>query len=101
MELRDFFRDIDPEKFAATYRAIGPKAPGNSPQQFQATAQEVINAMPLAGKLLEANLEAERQNDEPMRYGTTMTILTLCTLYRMAESDMGYEWWFSRDYCRT
>lgn len=92
MELRNFFRSIDPESFVTTYRAIRPDAPGNSQEQFQATANEVAMSMPLIHNLLEFNRAAVEQNDEPQRVGTAMMILTICTLYRLAEVEMGYEW---------
>jgi len=92
MELRDFFRNIDPDNFITIYRAIRPDAPGNTQEQFQATADEAVVAIPLIHHLIDFNRTAVQQNDESQRVGTAMMILALCTLYRLAESDMGYEW---------
>lgn len=94
IELRDFFRSIDPEKFVAAFLAVRPDAEGNTLQQFQATADEVATAMPLIHRLLEYNRVAVAANDENQRLGlgTTYMILTLCALYRVGESELGYEW---------
>lgn len=92
IELRDFFRSLDPDKFIEAYQAIRPDAPGNTQQSFQATADEVAAAIPLIHKLIDFNRAAVEQNDEPRRIGTAMMILTLCTMYRVAETEMGYEW---------
>lgn len=91
LELRDFFRGIDPAVFVDVYRAARPDAPGNSQAQFQATADEVARAFPLIHALLELNRAAVAARDENQRIGTAMMILSFCALYRIAE-DIGYEW---------
>lgn len=73
------------------YRATRPDAPGNSQEQFQATADEVARAIPLINGLLDLNRAAVAAGDEGQRLGIAMVILSFCSLYRIAE-DMGYEW---------
>jgi death-on-curing protein len=91
MELREFFRAIDPKKFAETVDVIRRDAPGNTVEQLQATVDEVAEATPLIPLLVQNNSQAVQNKDESLRLYTAGMITILCALYRLAE-DMGYEW---------
>lgn len=92
MELREFFRTIDPKKFITIYDTIRPDDPGNTKKQFEATFEEAGTFIPLVSEMARLNTNAVQQKDEMARLSTASIILTLCTLYRLAESEMDYEW---------
>jgi len=91
IELREFFRAIDPEKFMQLYDAMLREAPGNTLQQLQATVDETADITPLIPLFVHLNKIAVARNDESARVSTATAIFVFCTLNRLAE-EMGYEW---------
>jgi death on curing protein len=91
MELREFFRTIDPEKFMQRYDALLREAPGQTLQQLQATVDETAGTTSLIPLFVHLNKVAVQRNDESARISTATAIFVFCTLNRLAE-DMGYEW---------
>ena len=92
MELREFFRNIDPQKFMEFYDATLRDAPGSTLEQLQATVSEAATAIPIIPLLVQLNKAAVQRSDESARVSTAAVLYTFCSLYRLAEAEMSYEW---------
>jgi death-on-curing protein len=91
MELREFFRRIDPTKFGERFRSLLPAETSANPQELLRRVEEATAAMPLLADLAREQQECLSGGDTQAWERITMLAVGILTLYAMAE-DMGYEW---------
>ena len=84
MELRDFFRNINPEQMVQHWEAFS--ASQNTAEQ-NATLDEASAAIPAIDFFLRGSVAADNEQTPTL----ALIAVTLSALYRTAE-DMGYEW---------
>jgi death-on-curing protein len=91
MELRDFFRRIDPVSFADTFRSLLPGETGANPEEFVERTREAKPSMPILEDFARQQRDAKDAGDQHGWDRITMLAVGMLTLYALAE-DMGYEW---------
>lgn len=91
MELREFFRQVDPARFTGTFRSLLPGETGAPPSEFAQRSAEAMNAMPFLRDLARQQQEARERNDNETWERITMLSVGMIALYAIAE-DLGYEW---------
>ena len=91
MELREFFRQVDPVRFTGTFRSLLPGETGAPASEFAQRSTEAMNAMPFLQDLARQQQEAHDRNDNETWERITMLSVGMIALYAIAE-DLGYEW---------
>lgn len=91
MELRDFFRQVDPVQFTQRIRSLLPAETSTNPREFQQRAEEAATDIPLLLELGRQQSVAKANNDTQGWERITMLAVGILALHAMAE-DMGYEW---------
>lgn len=91
MELREFFRQVNPIRFTNTFRSLLPGETGAPPNEFAQRSTEAMNAMPFLRDLARQQQEAHNRNDKETWDRITMLSVGMMALYTIAE-ELGYEW---------
>ncbi len=91
MELRDFFRRIDPVTYSERFLSLLPAHTGAKEDEFVERVKEASIAIPLLENLSEQQTEAKESGNTSHWERVTFLAVGILTLHAMAE-DMGYEW---------
>lgn len=91
MELRDFFRRVDPISFTQRIVSLLPAETSTDPGEFEQRVSEAIKDMPLLQELARQQNLLRSAGDTKGWEKVTLLAVGMLALHAMAE-DMGYEW---------
>jgi len=91
MELREFFRDLNPKAFTDRLLGLLPALTGATQGEFDQRAHEAVVAMPILRDLAYAQKECDEKGLAQNSDRIMMLFVGFVTLHAIAE-DMGYEW---------